>query len=128
MTSLVDIGFVVEADIPALVHIGVAALQSDLISRILFPGTNGKKNAQKEFADTLHKELHNPKAVLIKATTKGTEKIVAYLYIYRNDLDSNTIDTSAPVAQDTIGSRLNYLVKRKQHHLLAGQRHWGKAQ
>jgi hypothetical protein len=124
-SPIVDISFAIEKDTPALAHIGVVALRNDLIHRIIFTASIDNDRAEKELENTLKKELHNPKACIVKATLKGTDKIVGYLYVYRNDSDKEILSAPSSTVYSTLGSLMMRILKKKQCDLLAGQKHWG---
>lgn len=126
MSSIVNISYASEADIPTIAHIGIAAVQSDLVRRILFTKPGDHNTAERKLATTLHEELSNPKAHIMKATLQGSEETVGYLYGYRNDGGE---EDYTPSLVGGVGGAISSLLARhmrtKRKSLLGGQTHWG---
>jgi hypothetical protein len=126
MSSLVNISFATEADAPALAKIGIAALQSDLVRRVIFPSQGDAARAERDLSVTLGKQLRNPKAGVIKATLKDTDKIVAYVYFYLDD----TADESQPGQSNTdhgpTESFTPHLAQQRINNIIGRRKHWGE--
>jgi len=113
-------------DAPVLAKIGIAALQSDLLSRVIFANPEDVTEAEVKLGATLRREVDNPGAYVLKATCKDEDKIVAYLYIYKNDSTDGAAPALYRVTDGTMASALFQLNDKQQREIVGEKEHWSR--